>query len=193
MSPKKPPDVPREIDSKGQGEGQGQGQYLKQGSGIAPGGGCASGPEPPPAAAAFAEILATHGVDAEPGDERLRLWAEEGVTPKELACAIDGAKARRCTARSSQPVNVGLVDVLLADVLAARDGTTPRSSGHDVAWWQSASGIARQGEDLGVHQAHDEPFPYFKARVFEAAGDGPWVWKARGATTIAGPSPAGRH
>lgn len=160
--------------------------------GIATHGGCASGPEPP-AAAAFVDVLAGPGIDAAPDDQRLALWAEQGVTPGELSRAIEAARARRRKERSSQPVNVGLIDALLSDIVAGREGPAPGANGQDHGWWESASGITQEGERLGVHQHTDEPFPYFKVRVFEAAGDGPWVWKARGATTVSGPGPARSH
>jgi hypothetical protein len=42
------------------------------------------------------------------------------------------------------------------------------------AWWKSASGIDTKGRELGLDYEEGESFPYFKLRVFKAAGDGPW-------------------
>jgi len=38
------------------------------------------------------------------------------------------------------------------------------------AWHKSWSGIVAKGKNLGLIQAENEPAPYFKARVFQAAG-----------------------
>lgn len=159
------------------------------GSGITTAGGSACASESPPAAA-FVEALQACGIPATANDARLQRWGGEGATPAELAQAIARAQQRRRKEGSAQPVNVGLVDVLLADILAARSGPTTAGSVPDQDWWESASGITKQGDQMGLHQHADEPFPYFKARVFEAAGDGPWAWKARRAVTITGEMPA---
>lgn len=42
-------------------------------------------------------------------------------------------------------------------------------------WWQTASGIEEKGREVGVQHIENEPFPYFKARVFKAVGPGPWA------------------
>lgn len=41
-------------------------------------------------------------------------------------------------------------------------------------WWESSMGIEAKGAQLGETRSEGEPFPYFKARVFEKAGQGPW-------------------
>lgn len=179
-----PSDVPRKMPSKGQGEGQGEGQgYVNPGSsGIATASGRA-GPDaakpPPNAAAAFAGALAGHAIACSPADARLRRWAEEGATLSDVDHAIAKATDRRRREHSAQPLNVGLIDVILADVLAARAAPSVVAAGGAGGWWDTASGITARGATLDVHQGADEPFPYFKARVFEAAGDGPWIWNAR--------------
>lgn len=48
---------------------------------------------------------------------------------------------------------------------------------HLEGWWTSASGITAKGAETGVTQHEGEAFPYFKARVFVAAGDGPWSFQ----------------
>lgn len=192
-SPPCPPTVPRETPSKGQGEGQG---YVNPSSGgIATDGGRA-GPDalkspPIAAAAAFAEALAGHAVACSPADARLRRWEEEGATMPEVRQAIVKAVGRRRREHSDQPLNVGLVDVILADILAARAAPSVVAAGGTGDWWETASGITAHGAGLDVHQGETEPFPYFKARVFEAAGDGPWIWNARGGVTICGGASAG--
>jgi hypothetical protein len=183
-----PQNVPRETQSKGQGEGQG---YVNHSSGIATDSGCASPPDSPPAAV-FVDTLAQHGITAGAADARLQRWAEEGATLTQLEQAIGVGHERRRRERSGQPLNVGFVDVLLADILAPSGASSAVSAGPLSEWHTSASGITAHGGTLGVFQGPDEPFPYFKARVFEAAGDGPWAWNARGAVTVSGPM-LGRH
>lgn len=161
-------------------------------SGIATDSGCASAPESPPAAA-FVDVLQQHNIAAHGADARLLRWAEEGATPAQLEQALAVARERRKRERSAQPLNVGFIDVLLADILVARGASSSLRAGPPPEWHTSASGITAHGATLGVFQGADEPFPYFKARVFEAAGDGPWNWKARGSVTVAGLEPAGRH
>ncbi|WP_051320395.1 DUF1376 domain-containing protein [Cupriavidus sp. amp6] len=180
-----PSNVPREMASKGQGEGQG---YINHSSGITTDGGCACAAESP-LAAALVEALGRHGIPAHAADARLQRWAGEGATPVQLEHAIGVGRERRQRERSVQPLNVGFIDVLLADILAARGASPTVTAGPPAEWHTSASGITAHGATLGVFQGADEPFPYFKARVFEAAGDGPWVWKQRGAVTIAGGTP----
>ncbi|MBB2918311.1 YdaU family protein [Cupriavidus alkaliphilus] len=185
--PQCPQAVPRETPSKGQGEGQG---YVNQSSSITTDSGCAGAGAPPPAAA-LADVLCKGGIEADASDERLLRWVAEGATPADVARAIASAQQRRRKEGSAQPVNVGLVDVILADILAKRRAPSAVTPGTDE-WHESASGITAFGATVGVFQGPDEPFPYFKARVFEAAGDGPWLWKARGAMTVSG-AMGGRH
>jgi hypothetical protein len=41
-------------------------------------------------------------------------------------------------------------------------------------WWKSKAGIEAKGAELGLALVDDESFPYYKLRVYAAAGDGPW-------------------
>ncbi|MGN5479502.1 hypothetical protein ACTMU2_29170 [Cupriavidus basilensis] len=83
--------------------------------------------------------------------------------------------------------------MILADFTAKRTAPSGVTPGTAPPWWESASGITSHGAMLSVHQQADEPFPYFKARVFEAAGDGPWIWKQRGAVTVTGTAVTSAH
>ncbi len=125
---------------------------------------------------------------------RFARWREEGLrTEAQLRAAYDAAVAQRERDHDPSAINAGFLDAFIAKSLAP---PKPATNGHappDAGWWQSASGITAQGETLGLHQAPDEPFPTFKARVFRASGDGPWAWNARGTVTMAGAIPAGRR
>jgi hypothetical protein len=130
--------------------------------------------ESPPAAAAFVEALRHHGIDAAAEDARIARWVEAGMCQPDIVAAIAEAKARRAKAQSPQPVNVGLVDVILADALAARSAPTAVAASPPGPWHRSWSGIVAHGRALAVDQIEGEPDAEFKLRVFRAAGDGPW-------------------
>ncbi len=53
----------------------------------------------------------------------------------------------------------------------AKGAVNPES----LPWWKTSSGIEKRGSELHVNKVPGEQFPYYKARVFEAAGSGPWV------------------
>ncbi|RQZ18379.1 DUF1376 domain-containing protein [Burkholderia sp. Bp9031] len=175
------------------GEGQGQGYVNPYGGGIAQDSGSDHGPsDSPPAAAALLETLAAHGIDAAPDDPRVTAWVAAGVTPAMLVSAIAEARKRRAKAQSPQPVNVGFLDAIVGDVLAAR-ATPSAATGMTTAdWWRSWSGIVAKGTELDVTQRDDEPDMDFRLRVYRAAGNGPW-WDEldRRFRNTAGPVKAG--
>lgn len=45
-------------------------------------------------------------------------------------------------------------------------------------WWQTDAGIKKWGAEHGIRSEPGELFSRFTARVFVAAGDGPWISKA---------------
>ncbi|MCA8145451.1 YdaU family protein [Burkholderia vietnamiensis] len=146
----------------------------------------------PNAAAAFVEILRSSGVGFAADDARLASWPARGVTVDDLLTAIATGRKRRERERSEQPLNAGLLDLILGDVLAAR-AAKPATGARTVGdWWRSWTGIVEHGRTLGAEQGTDEqPFD-FKLRVFNAAGDGPW-WDDhnRAFRNTAGPVAAG--
>lgn len=167
-----PHDVLGETSSKGQGEGQGN--INTSGGGTARGDGDAPADDQPNAAAAFVEILRKEGVSVAASDERIAAWPLRGATHDDVLSAVAAARRRRAKDNSTQPINVGLIDTVLDDAIAARSanaGGTPRTGGD---WWRSWAGIVEHGRQLDHEQGPDEhPFE-FKLRVFRAAGDGPW-------------------
>ncbi|WP_244117464.1 YdaU family protein [Burkholderia gladioli] len=148
---------------------------------------------PNAAAAAFVEILRSSGVPVADADDRIAAWPGRGFTPDDLRIAVATGRKRREDEKSDQPLNVGLLDRLLGDVLAAR--TAAASSGKpadDGVWYHSFSGIVAFGKGLGVTPREGEHPLEFKLRVFNAAGDGPW-WDEhnRAFRNTAGPVAAG--
>jgi hypothetical protein len=59
-----------------------------------------------------------------------------------------------------------------------RDGApedTPAGDDDDTNWFESASGIERQGERKGLTKKPTEPMPDYLVRVAAASGRGPWI------------------
>lgn len=180
---KSPPDSP--PDRKREGEGD---VNTASGGGTAQG----DGEEPPIAAAAFVEILRSSGVGFAADDARLASWPGRGVTADDLRAAIATGRKRRERERSEQPLNLGLLELILGDLLAARAAKPAPGTRPVGDWWRSWTGIVEHGGTLGVEQGRDEPPFDFKLRVFDAAGDGPW-WDDhnRAFRNTAGPVAAG--
>ncbi|WP_244137893.1 YdaU family protein [Burkholderia stabilis] len=146
----------------------------------------------PNAAAAFFEILLASGVGFAADDSRLASWLARGATADDVRSAIATGRKRREREGSGQPLNVGLLDLILGDLLAARTARPVAGNRAAGDWWRSWTGIVEHGRSLGMEQGADEqPFD-FKLRVFNAAGDGPW-WDDhnRAFRNSAGPVAAG--
>lgn len=58
--------------------------------------------------------------------------------------------------------------------LAAQRGEAPAHSLH-LQWWKHDDGIKARAAELRVAKRDDEDWIVFKARVFIAAGEGPWI------------------
>ncbi|WP_186200833.1 hypothetical protein [Burkholderia gladioli] len=126
-------------------------------------------------------------------DDRIAAWPGRGFTPDDLRIAMATGRKRREDEKSDQPLNVGLLDRLLGDVLAARTAAaSPGKPADDGVWYHSFSGIIAFGKGLGVTPREGEHPLEFKLRVFRAAGDGPW-WDEhnRAFRNAAGPVAAG--
>ncbi|KWH34342.1 hypothetical protein WL99_06220 [Burkholderia cepacia] len=137
-------------------------------------------------------MLRSSGVGFAADDARLAGWPGRGVTADDLRAAIATGRKRRERERSEQPLNVGFVDTILGDLLAARAAPPATGSRTVGDWWRSWTGIVEHGAALGIEQGRDEPPFDFKLRVFDAAGDGPW-WDEhnRAFRNTAGPVAAG--
>lgn len=62
---------------------------------------------------------------------------------------------------------------LLATVEGRRNDASAKgdvAAKYEAPWFLSASGIQTKGDELGIKQKDGEMFPYFRKRVFEAAG-----------------------
>ncbi|MBU9175816.1 YdaU family protein [Burkholderia gladioli] len=148
----------------------------------------------PIAAAAFVEILRETGVAFAANDQRVASWPELGATPADLRTAVGAALARRKREKSDQPLNIGLLNAMLPDVIAARSGraaggTAPADG---TPWYDCWSGYVAQGRKLGIEQREDESCPDFKLRVLHAADDErAWASHNRAFRNSSGPVAAG--
>ncbi|WP_186257812.1 DUF1376 domain-containing protein [Burkholderia gladioli] len=173
--PDSPPESPPESppDRKREGEGEGDVNDKHSGGGTAQA--VTREDAPNAAAAAFVEILRSSGVPVADADDRIAAWPGRGFTPDDLRIAVATGRKRREDEKSDQPLNVGLLDRLLGDVLAARTAAaSPGKPADDGVWYHSFSGIVAFGKGLGVTPREGEHPLEFKLRVFRAAGDGPW-------------------
>ncbi|WP_232446799.1 DUF1376 domain-containing protein [Burkholderia ubonensis] len=165
--------IPPENSLKGE-ERRGTEYVNPSGGGTAQQQGDASSDDHPNAAAAFVEILRREGVSVAASDECVASWPLRGATREDVLTAVATARQRRAKDGSTQPINVGFLDRILSDAIAARSsnaGGAPRVAGD---WWRSWAGIVERGRQLGHEQGTDEHAFEFKLRVFRAAGDGPW-------------------
>ncbi|AHE31485.1 YdaU family protein [Burkholderia pseudomallei] len=164
------PGIPPENALKG-AERNGTEHVNRSGGGTAQ---AVAREDAPIAAAAFVEILRSSGVGFAADDARLASWPGRGVTDADLRAAIGTGRKRREREGSGQPLNLGLLDMILGDLLAARAAKPATGTRAVGDWWRSWTGIVEHGGTLGVEQGRDEPPFDFKLRVFDAAGDGPW-------------------
>ncbi|WP_244121657.1 YdaU family protein [Burkholderia gladioli] len=182
--------IPPENALKGAERSREEVNLLTSGGGTAQ---AVTREDAPNAAAAFVEILRSGGVAVADADDRIAAWPGRGFTPDDLRIAMATGRKRRGDEKSDQPLNVGLLDRLLGDVLAARTAVaSPGKPADDGVWYHSFSGIVAFGKGLGVTPREGEHPLEFKLRVFRAAGDGPW-WDEhnRAFRNAAGPVAAG--
>ena len=107
--------------------------------------------------------------------KRVRDWAYEngfGLLDRHLAHFITTAKAKDY---QYADWDAAFENAIRADWAKLRAGT-PKDDAAKKEWWESAEGIIAHGAGLDPPLVKDdnELFPYFKLRVFAAAGEGPW-------------------
>ena len=118
--------------------------------------------------------------------EPIRTWArKEGLEPyleAHLAYFVDYAKSK---AKRYSDWNATFRNCVRSDWGNVRKMlTTAGKNGIPVAgkpWWETSTGVEAKGKELNLERAEGEAFPYFKHRVFAAAGNGPWGNVAIGA------------
>ena len=110
-------------------------------------------------------------------DPRIAMWVEADATGLQLDEAYDLGVLDREASGDAGSIRPGFLNVFVAKVLhppnAASSVSARRTAGAEaggpLAWATTASDLTAKGADLGIVQGASEPFPYFKARMIEAA------------------------
>ncbi|MBB2928369.1 helix-turn-helix domain-containing protein [Paraburkholderia silvatlantica] len=127
--------------------------------------------------AVLAMFPSSCAIDPQADRVHLLTWVGKGVTPAQLADAVDRALVRRKSAGDDRPVYAKFLDRFVCDVLAGiADAAAPVSSGPVAQWWLSDSGIGAQGRSVRVERrGPHEPTADYLIRVAKASGRGPWI------------------
>lgn len=96
-------------------------------------------------------------------------WADRGVTDAQLTEAYQLAVADREQARDDTAINAGFLDVFVAKILNPTNGREVHSAVTPKPWFLRWNGIEAKAKELGLEQGDEQP-PYFKQRVYKAAG-----------------------
>ncbi|MEK7945739.1 DUF1376 domain-containing protein [Pigmentiphaga sp. YJ18] len=163
------------LKGQGQGQGQGQGEYKNQTNGgdTSDQGGTGSGESPPPDSAEealqsrtieIAGLLRKRGAALQGSDPRVREWAKRGYSDAKLLSALETAQERRASAKSTQPINAGYLESILADPEPdAATGGKPQPKG--PPWWSSDALVIAKGREYGIEPRPGESMSDFKGRV----------------------------
>jgi hypothetical protein len=92
-------------------------------------------------------------------------------------CAIDVARFyvthdRKLYLEAKHPV-----ELLLRDCAALRTDFMRSTGRTSEEWWKNSRGVKAKGAELNVAFREGETFPMYEARVYRAAGEGPWLKK----------------
>ena len=118
---------------------------------------------PTPAGAASARMRQAGLPDANPGHPKLLALLDEGITPEELEQA----------AREAVKKGKGFAYALGVAEGRRRDAATVQGlppAAPEKPWFMSAQLIEEKGKEIGIVRDTDELFPYYRARVYAAAG-----------------------
>lgn len=128
---------------------------------------------PAPAAAVplLRAVLDARGIRVAPGEAAVVAdWASAGVSPDEVADAVERARAARIKAGSTQPIPLAYVVQVLSSQRAAAKRAAARMEGAAPRAWRGGfSDLAALARRLGIAPARpgEEPGD-FRARVMTA-------------------------
>lgn len=107
-----------------------------------------------------------------PADPRLQEWIEKGVTQESLRMAYEMAIADREAGGDGTAVNIGFLDVFLAQLLnpGPSKGSSIRKPTAAAPWFMTASGIEDKAKEIGIEKQSGEHFYVFRERVYSAVG-----------------------
>ncbi|WP_321955039.1 hypothetical protein [Burkholderia cenocepacia] len=94
------------------------------------------------------------GITAARDLAHVRAWLASGASLADLSDAYRRAVAARNRDTDGRPVNAGFLGRFVDEVCAQAAVPAPNDSGE---WWDSASGIERQGDRVGIQQREKEP------------------------------------
>ena len=116
-------------------------------------------------------VLDARGIRVAPGEASVVAdWASVGVSPDEVADAVERARAARIKAGSTQPIPLAYVVQVLSSQRAAAKRAAARLEGAAPRAWRGGfSDLAALARQLGIAQARpgEEPAD-FRARVMTA-------------------------
>lgn len=149
-------------DRKGQGQGQGQGQgsngVLSHSSEQS---------KSPTRRGAMARALRDKGVQVTPSHPLLVAWVDQGVTVEKALEAVTVARGRK---PAPEQIPTAYLDPIIAE-LVGRNGHVVASAVREKPWFiRSSTAVEEKGRELKVAAIDGEAFPYFRDRVFKAAG-----------------------
>lgn len=113
------------------------------------------------------QLLRQRGAHLQPGDPRVKRWAEENRTDVQLLQALEIAQQRRESSRSTAPINAGYLDSILADVVAGPATGRPAARPQIDDWYRSDGGIDRKGRELGMYAHGGESYAAFRDRIWQ--------------------------
>jgi uncharacterized protein YdaU (DUF1376 family) len=108
-------------------------------------------------------------------------WVAKGVT---LQVATEAVVMARQYKPLPETIPPAYLNTIIQQILNPQ-APTGKPLAPVANWWESASGIAAKGKELGLEQT-EAIFAYYRDRVFAAAGNGPWNEKARSTTVRQG-------
>lgn len=125
----------------------------------------------------MANQLRRLGVEVTSKNTTLRQWIADGFTIALLVEAVTVARGRR--GKATGKIAANYIDTIVRD-----PGQKPINGArlHSASeWWETVGGIKDKGKELQIFYDPDpqyseaENLTIFKATVFVAAGDGPWI------------------
>lgn len=143
-----------EIDEDARGDGQSAALGLAE---KMMAGGHARGPVSD--LVGLVALLHKRGARLNAMDPRVLGWQRDAINHGLILQAMDLAQERRAQEGSGQPVNAGLLDVIVRDLMA-RAARPPA-----VAWWTSDEATMGKGRELGVEARPGESMAEYRARL----------------------------
>lgn len=99
------------------------------------------------------------------GDPLVASWVDRGLTAENLDAAYRRAVAMRVRTKSRQPINAGLLDAILLDILNGKPVFNGADGGRPKEWFETEAGLLAMAERVGVVRLDGESLPHFRGRI----------------------------